>query len=221
MIIVCGDGSELAKNVIHQLSINHKVLAISRHEHYEGKNITSVNIDNYSNINNIIENINSDKIVWINFVAHSNDNLLVNTSEEDLVYDFELNFKLNFRASKTLLPKMIANKFGRFIFISSSRALKGDVGIFSYSLGKKATHTLQNQLVNEYSRFGITANTLSLGYYDTNLWNQMPDKIKSNLMKSTPTKKLSDPNCIAPNIELIIKYATMNNNVIKLDDGFQ
>jgi len=221
MIIVCGAGSGLAKITIDELSKRHKILAISRNSKYDGNNITNVNLESYSDIKNVIEGIDSENITWVNFVAHSNDSLLLNLSDEHLTQDFDLNFDLNFQASKILLPKMVASKHGRFIFISSSRALKGDVGTFSYSLGKKATITLQEQIVREYARFGITANTLALGYYDTRLWHKLSDSLKKNLLQDTPTKKLSDPRCIAPTIEIILQHATINNNVIKLDDGFR
>ena len=145
----------------------------------------------------------------------------MNTDNASLIKDQDLNFNINFQASKILIPKMIANKYGRFIFISSSRALLGDIGIFSYSYGKRANLSLQNQIVIEYSRFGITANTLSLGFFDTKLWQSLDKKIRNNLLKRVPSGKLSDPSSIAPTIELIINNPTINNNVLKLDDGFK
>ena len=88
-------------------------------------------------------------------------------------------------------------------------------------MGKRSNLILQNQIVIEYSRFGITANTLSLGFFDTNLWNRLDDKLKKNLLNKVPTKRLSDPACIAPTIELLINQPSLNNNILKLDDGFR
>jgi NAD(P)-dependent dehydrogenase (short-subunit alcohol dehydrogenase family) len=221
MIIVSGAGSGLAKVVIPELSRKHEIIAISRSQKYEGKNIISINLKDYSEIRDVIGEIDASEISWINFAAHSNNSLLVNLPEEKFLQDFDVNFRLNFEATQILLPKMIASKFGRFIFISSSRALKGDIGTFSYSCGKRASGVLQEQIVKEYSRFGITANTLSLGFYDTNLWNNLKESVKKRLLQNTPTGKLSDSTCIAPTIELLIQHPTINNNVIKLDDGFQ
>ena len=220
MIIICGAGSALAKNAIEQLSKNQKVIAISRNAMHQGSNITNINLKNYSELSSILEDINSSNLVFINFVGHSNNDLLINVTSDDLKQDYELNFELNFKATKILIPKMIASKYGRFIFISSSRAHYGDVGIFSYSHSKRANNTLQKQIVNEYSRFGITSNTILLGLYNTNMWQGLSDKIKKDLMQKVPSKKLSDPLCIAPTIDMIIKYSSINNNLIKLDDGF-
>lgn len=221
MIIICGAGSKLAKHSIEYLSKSHELVTISRFEKYSGNNITNFNVKNYSELPDILKTLKAKDYVWINFVAHSSNDLLVNTTNENLDIDQDLNFNINFQASKILIPSMIQHKFGRFIFISSSRALDGDIGIFSYKLGKKANLTLQEQIVMEYSRFGITANTLSLGFYDTKLWQSLGEKLKSKLLKRVPTQKLSDPSCIAPVIELIINHPTINNNVFKLDDGFR
>ena len=220
MIIICGAGSALAKNAIEQLSKNQKVIAISRNAMHQGDNITNLNLNNYNELPDILKNINSNNLTFINFVGHSNKDLLINVKNDDLRQDYELNFELNFKASKILIPKMIDSKYGRFIFISSSGAHYGDVGIFSYSHSKRANITLQKQIVNEYSRFGITSNILLLGFYNTNMWQGLSDKIKKDLLDKVPSNKLSDPLCIAPTIDMIIKYPSINNNLIKLDDGF-
>ena len=221
MIIICGAGSKLAKHSIEYLSKRHELVTISRFEKYSGNNITNFNVKNYSELPDILKTLKAKDYVWINFVAFRSQDLLAHTNQEILQKDRELNFDINFDAAKILLPSMISNKFGRFIFISSTQALAGDVGTFSYTLGKKANLTLQDQIVLEYSRFGITANTLSLGFYDTKLWQSLDEKLKSKLLKRVPTQKLSDPSCIAPVIELIINHPTINNNVFKLDDGFR
>jgi len=221
MIIICGAGSKLAKHTIKNLSNKYEIVAISRNEKHEGKNITNINLRDYSELSNILKSLNGKNYVWINFVAHSSNNLLVNSDKLSLLKDQDLNFSTNFLSSKILIPKMIANKYGRFIFISSSRALQGDVGIFSYSLGKRSNLSLQDQIVMEYSRFGITANTLSLGFFNTKLWQKLDEKLKKNLLNRVPNKRLSDPACIAPTIELLINQPSLNNNILKLDDGFR
>ena len=221
MIIICGAGSKLAKHTIKNLSDKYEIIAISRNEKHKGKNITNINIQNYDDLPEIIENLSGKNYVWINYVAYIRNELFLNVSNEDLKEDQKINFDINFNVSKILIPKMINDKFGRFIFISSSGALQGDVGIFSYSLGKRSNLSLQDQIVMEYSRFGITANTLSLGFFDTKLWNRLDDKLKKNLLNRVPNKRLSDPACIAPTIELLINQPSLNNNILKLDDGFR
>ena len=220
MIIVCGAGSALAQVVIPSLAKSQDVLAISRGHRYEAENITNVNVTEYHDIEEILKKVESADITWVNFVGHSNNSLLFDLSENAIKQDLELNFYLNFRATKTLLPRMVSRGFGRFIFISSSRALKGATGIFSYGLGKLSSLALQEQIVKEYSRFGITANTLSLGFFQTPMWSNIDEKKRKELLQQVPTKKLSDPNCIAPTISLIIDHASINNNTFRLDDGF-
>ena len=74
MIIICGAGSKLAKHTIENLSNEHEIVAISRNEKHKGKNITNINVQNYDDLPEIIENLNG-KNYFGNYVINIRNEL--------------------------------------------------------------------------------------------------------------------------------------------------
>ena len=218
-IIINGAGSEIAKKTIEQFKGKYRLYTISRHENYIGDNITNYNAKNLDDLENILKNIDDKCLTWVHFGALRHQSLLVNNSLDTLSSSIDVNFLPNFIAVKYLASKMISNKYGRFIFINSSKADQGDIGSFSYSLGKGCNDTLQKSIVLELSRFNITANTLLLGYFDTNMWNNLDSEIQRKLISEVPNKSLSDIESISNSIEFLINNPSVNNAKIKIDNG--
>jgi NAD(P)-dependent dehydrogenase (short-subunit alcohol dehydrogenase family) len=73
-----------------------------------------------------------------------------------------------FYVARTFLPALLANGFGRFIFVSSiaARGMAGDV---AYSASKAGLLGLSAGLAKEYGRKGITSNALILGFFETDM----------------------------------------------------
>ena len=75
---------------------------------------------------------------------------------------------------------MIQQKYGRFIFFTSTRARRGDVGISLYSSSKAAISGFSKCLSKEYFNYNITSNCIQLGYFKTKLFNKIPKKLNQN-----------------------------------------
>ena len=114
---------------------------------------------------------------------------------------------------------MIYSQWGRIIFFSSTGVTKGYPGTTSYSVTKKSLDGMQNVIVNEYSRFNVTANTIQLGYFDLGIYKKLSHETKNKLIKSIPTQKLGDINSLFNCINFIINSPFLNNATISLDGG--
>lgn len=218
-IIINGAGSDVAKHCIQVLKKKYKLITISRTTIHEGDNILNFNLNNLNDLKNLLEKLNENFLTWIHFGAIREQSLLIDNDLESIQKSIDINFLPNFYAVKYLTPKMISKKFGRFIFVNSSKANLGDVGSFAYSLGKGCNNTLQKNIVLELSRFNITSNTLFLGYFDTNMWKNLDPIIKKKLISEVPNKSLSDINSISSTIDYLINNPSVNNAKIKIDNG--
>ena len=114
---------------------------------------------------------------------------------------------------------MIKINFGRIIFFSSSDAYRGIKGSSIYSLSKTALIGLSNSIAVEYSKFNITSNIISLGYFKSNQWDKLGEVNKRDLLKKTLSNSLIKPKSLYNFINLIIREKSVNKSILYLDDG--
>ena len=223
-IIFSGASSPLGLQVIKDLNKTHSFLGLYNKnkitDQIENVNWLKVDFTNNVKEDSILEEIkNETYVVLVCFAASTVDSLIVNAKYEDWKKVHEINAFSNFILSKILLPKMIENKWGRIIHISSTRALNGDIGIGAYSSSKSAILGLSKTLSKEYGRKNITSNVLSLGYFKSNLWDNLNENIKSKLLSDIPSKKLGSYSNVSNAINFLINSEYVNGSLIKIDGG--
>jgi NAD(P)-dependent dehydrogenase (short-subunit alcohol dehydrogenase family) len=155
----------------------------------------------------------------IHLATKSIDGLALKCSESDWDNTFNVNLKGNFLLTKSLLPIMMNNSWGRIIQISSIVAANGDIGTLAYSSSKAGLRGFSNVLSKEYGRFNITSNILTLGYFNVGLINTLnEDKVKT-ILKKIPSGKLGHVKNIANAIKFIIDSDYLNGAYISIDGG--
>ena len=95
-------------------------------------------------------------------------NLLVQMSDEEWDDVLRTNLTGSFYIARYFLPSMMAQKFGRFIFLSSM-GYSGITGQANYCASKAGLHGLASAISKEYGRRGITANVIVPGFFDTDM----------------------------------------------------
>tara|TARA_B100001146_G_C16170035_1_gene429610 strand:- start:52 stop:732 length:681 start_codon:yes stop_codon:yes gene_type:complete len=225
MIILLGSSSGIGKKLLGQLSKIDEILALYNHNkpdiNISNVYLEKIDITKIEQIQNIIEKYNSKltKITFINLVATTLDKLVPDINKEDVTKTFETNIFSNIYFAKFLTKKMVNDKWGRFIFFSSSKAVKGDVGISVYASSKSSLIGFSNSLSKEYSRFNITSNVISLGYFEGASWNRLNIEKQKELLKEVPSKKIGNVNNIYNAIELLIKSDYITGSQIYIDGG--
>lgn len=94
--------------------------------------------------------------------------LAFSTSDEQWREVLETNLSGAFYVARVFLPALLANRFGRFIFMSSIAA-RGMAGDAAYCASKAGLLGLSAALAKEYGRKGITSNALLLSLFDTDM----------------------------------------------------
>jgi NAD(P)-dependent dehydrogenase (short-subunit alcohol dehydrogenase family) len=99
-------------------------------------------------------------------VAHAG--LVFSTSDEEWREVLDTNLTGSFYVARQFLPALLANGYGRFIFVSSIAA-SGMSGNAAYCASKAGLRGLSGSLAKEYGRKGITSNTLLLSLFETEM----------------------------------------------------
>src|SRR5258708_2357075 len=86
---------------------------------------------------------------------------------------------------------------GRIVNISSVNALKGQFGQTNYSAAKAGMHGFSKALAQEVVKKGVTVNTISPGYVQTDMVRAMKPEILSSIVEQIPMGRLARPEEVA------------------------
>jgi 3-oxoacyl-[acyl-carrier protein] reductase len=98
-----------------------------------------------------------------------------------------------FLCTKHVLPFMRENKWGRIIYMSSVVPQIGVAGTAAYSATKAGLGGLCKTISKETVSSKITANLVSLGYFDAGLLYQIPEEIRNQIRETIPMKEFGNP----------------------------
>lgn len=203
--------------VTYRKKQNLKKIESNKHKIYFEK----LDLNNFKDIDRFFKKYHKKlkNIKFINLATSKSDKLIVNLSTIDIKNVFKINVLSNIYICKKILPLMIQQKYGRFIFFTSKRASRGDVGISLYSSTKEAISGFSKCLSKEYSNYNITSNCIKLGYFKTKLFNKIPKNIKVKLLNQIPNKKLGSIKNINNVIQTIVNSEYINGSIIDIDGG--
>jgi len=123
--------------------------------------------------------------------------------------------------SKAVLKTMFGQKSGKIINIGSLSGIKGTIGNSDYTSSKAAIHGFTKALAKEVAGFNIQVNCVAPGFFETDMTDQMPTRLKSNLKHIVPLKRMGDPSEVAEMVALLItdKINYMIGQTIVMDGG--
>jgi 3-oxoacyl-[acyl-carrier protein] reductase len=110
-------------------------------------------------------------------------------SDEQWKKVLDINLTGTFYMSREIIPRFMANRFGRIINISS---LGGDIGFqgqANYAASKAGQLAMTKSLSKEVAKKGITVNCVSPGFIDTELIGDLPEEQRKEYLKMIPLKR--------------------------------
>ena len=161
-------------------------------------------------INHVEENYGSISIL-VNNAGITKDTLLMKMKDEDWDEVMNTNLKSVFKLSQSVIRKMIKNRYGRIINISSVVGHSGNAGQTNYTAAKAGMSGFTKSLAQEVGTRGITVNCVAPGFIDTEMTRSMPEEYKNQLISKIPLGKLGSPNDIANAVAFL---ASENANYI-------
>ncbi len=98
-----------------------------------------------------------------------------------------------FHMSRAVVEGMLARGYGRIINISSVNGQTGQFGQTNYSAAKAGVHGFTMALARELAAKGITVNTVSPGYCETEMVMAVPEAIRARIIAQIPVGRLGSP----------------------------
>ena len=139
--------------------------------------------------------------ILINNAGTNVDNLSLRMKDEEWKKVIDINLTSTFLLSKHAIKKMLKNKFGRIVNITSVVGHTGNLGQSNYSASKAGVTGMSKSLAIEYAKKNITVNCVSPGFIVSNMTMNIAEKVKLFLTSRIPMGKLGTgedvSNCVA------------------------
>ena len=156
-------------------------------------NILKFDISNHSKIEEFIDNVSSQLSgldVLVNNAGINMDNLSLRMKDEEWKKVIDVNLGSTFFLCKHAIKKMLKNKYGRIVNITSIVGHTGNLGQSNYAASKSGIIGMSKSLAIEYAKKNITINCVSPGFIQSNMTDRIVESIKLVLTYRIPMAKL-------------------------------
>jgi 3-oxoacyl-[acyl-carrier protein] reductase len=135
--------------------------------------------------------------VLVNNAGITRDNLLMRMKDDEWNDIIDTNLTSVFKISKAVLRAMMKKRHGRIINIGSVVGTMGNAGQVNYATAKAGLIGFTKSLAREVASRGITVNTVSPGFIDTDMTQTLTDEQKEGIFAQVPANRLGKPEEIA------------------------
>ena len=170
-------------------------------KNFENIKILKFDISQSDKIEEFIENATNelggslDGIV--NNAGITQDNLAIRMNLDEWQKVININLTSTFLMSKFAIKKMLKNKSGKIVNITSVVGHTGNLGQANYTASKAGIVAMSKSLAIEYAKKNININCISPGFIKTAMTDKIDEKFKEVIISKIPSARLGEPNDIA------------------------
>ena len=223
-IIVTGATGGIGNSIVKKLSdLDANIIAtgtkIEKLEElkskYKNVKILRFDISQTEKIEEFIENATSQLggsiDCLINNAGLTQDNLAIRMSLDEWKKVIDINLTSTFLLSKFAIKRMLKNKSGKIINITSVVGHTGNLGQSNYTASKAGIVAMSKSLAIEYAKKNININCISPGFIKTAMTDNLDEKYKELIISKIPSARLGEPTDIA---NAVIFLASDQSNYI-------
>ena len=170
-------------------------------KNFEGIKILKFDILQSDKIEEFIENatkeLGGSLDCIVNNAGITQDNLAIRMSLDEWQKVIDINLTSTFLMSKFAIKKMLKNKSGKIVNITSVVGHTGNVGQANYTASKAGIIAMSKSLAIEYAKKNININCISPGFIKTAMTDKIDDKFKETIISKIPSARLGEPDDIA------------------------
>ena len=144
----------------------------------------------------ILEGVGAIDIL-VNNAGITRDAVFKRMTEQDWMAVINTNLNSVFNVTRQVIDGMVERGWGRIVNISSVNALKGQFGQTNYSAAKAGMAGFAKALAQEVVRKGVTVNTVSPGYVETDMVMAIRKEVRDQIVAQIPMGRLARPEEIA------------------------
>ena len=163
---------------------------VSLQEKYPQILVEKFKLDEHEKIEKFIDLIN-EKLngldILINNAGITLDNISIRLTEENWKKVLDINLTSTFLMCKYAIKKMLKNKYGKIINITSIVGHTGNLGQANYAASKAGIIAFSKSLAIEYAKKNININCVSPGFIKTEMTDKINDEFKINLINKIPS----------------------------------
>lgn len=157
--------------------------------------------------------------VLINNAGITRDGLMMRMSEEDFNSVIQTNLNGTFNMCRHITPIMLKQKSGTIINLSSIVGVTGNAGQVNYAASKAGVIGLTKALARELSSRAITVNAIAPGFIETDMTDQLSDRVKDSMLSQIPLKRFGQVEEIAQTVDFLINNRYITGQVIEVNGG--
>jgi 3-oxoacyl-[acyl-carrier protein] reductase len=135
--------------------------------------------------------------ILVNNAAITRDTLLLRMKPEDWDAVITTNLTSVFRLSKGVLKRMMKERRGRIVSLTSIVGLTGNPGQTNYAAAKAGILGFTKSLAKEIASRGVTVNAVAPGFIDTDMTRVLNDEQRAALTAQVPMARLGSVDDIA------------------------
>ena len=157
----------------------------------------------------------------VNNAGITQDNLAIRMSLEEWQKVIDINLTSTFLMSKFAIKKMLKNKSGKIVNITSVVGHTGNLGQANYTASKAGIIAMSKSLAIEYAKKNINVNCISPGFIKTAMTDKIDEKFKEVIISKIPSARLGEPDDIA-NVVLFLtsnQSSYINGETIHVNGG--
>ena len=209
-VIITGATGGIGNSILNSF-VEHKarVLATGTNEEklkslksiYSDIHTKKFDISKHDDIETFIEEtidiLGGNPDILINNAGITRDNLSLRMSKKEWDEVLNLNLTSTFLLCKFTLKKMIKNKFGKIVNVTSVVGHTGNVGQANYAASKSGIIGFSKSLALEYAKKNININCVSPGFIQTEMTNKIDPKYKELIISKIPSNRLGSTKDVA------------------------
>ena len=168
---------------------------------FENIKILKFDISDSEKIENFIDDatnvLGGNLDCLVNNAGITKDNLAIRMNLEEWKNVIDINLTSTFLCSKYGIKKMLKNKSGKIINITSVVGHTGNLGQSNYTASKAGIIAMSKSLAIEYAKKNININCISPGFIQPAMTEKVDEKFKEIILSKIPSARLGQPEDIA------------------------
>lgn len=186
--------------------------------------ICQCNVSDYALVKQMITDVvknHGSLDILVNNAGITKDGLLMGMKEEAFDAVIDVNLKGTFNCMQVASKIMMKQRSGKIINMSSIVGVSGNAGQANYAASKAGVIGLTKSAAKELGSRNVTVNAIAPGFIATEMTQDLPEKVKEEMLRNIPLGRPGDPKEIASMVTYLASPAGdyITGQVFQIDGG--